>query len=57
MKLKGINRLFANLVNDINAFRMKLTLLVSQSEIINLDQFQHIKMQSQNADSEIDFPK
>lgn len=49
LKLQGKSKLFPSLVNDINAFKMKLKLFVSQLENEDLSQFPHLKEQSECA--------
>ena len=43
LKLHGKNKLFPDLVHDINAFKMKIKLFISQLEIQDLRQFPHLK--------------
>ena len=47
LKLQGKNKLFPDLVNDINAFKMKIKLFISQLEIQDFRQFPHLKEQSE----------
>ena len=47
LKLQGKNKLFPDLVNDINAFKMKIKLFISQLEIQDLRQFPRLKEQSE----------
>ena len=49
LKLQGKSKLFPSLVNDINAFNMKLKMFISQLENEDLCQFPHIKEQSECA--------
>ena len=49
LKQQGKNKLFPSLVNDINAFKMKLKMSVSQLEDEDLCQFPHLKGQSECA--------
>ena len=49
LKLQGKSKLFPSLVNDINAFNMKLTMFVSQMENEDLCQSPHLKEQSECA--------
>lgn len=49
LKLQGKGKLFPSLVNDINAFKMKLKLFVSQLENDDLSHFPHLKEQSECA--------
>ena len=43
VELQGKNKLFPNLMNLINAFKMKLKLFISQLENQDVSQFPHIK--------------
>ena len=49
LKLQGKNKLFPSLVNNINSFKMKLKLFISQLEKQDLCQFPHLKEQSEFA--------
>lgn len=49
LKLQGKSKLFPSLVNDINAFQMKLKLFVSQLENEDLCQFPHLNEQRECA--------
>lgn len=57
LKLQGKNKLFPSLVNDINAFKMKLKLFTSQLENEDLSQFPHLKEQSECAEDNGNFTK
>jgi len=43
IKLQSKNKLFPNLINLINAFKMKLKLFISQLENEDVSQFPYIK--------------
>ena len=43
IELQGKNKLFSNLINLINAFKMKLKLFISQLENEDVSQFPYIK--------------
>jgi len=45
IELQGKNKLFPNLMNLMNAFKMKLKLLISQLENEDVSQFPYIKWQ------------
>ena len=60
LKLQGKNKLFPSLVDDINAFKMKLNLFVSQLKNQDFIQFPHLKEQSEcdpENESNSDFTK
>jgi len=49
IKLQGKNKLFPNLINHINAFKMKLKLFILQLENEDMSQFPNLKEQIEGA--------
>jgi len=51
LKLQGKDKLFPRLVNGVNAFKMKLKLLISQLEKKDLSQLPNLKEQNECAEN------
>lgn len=56
-RLQGKNKLFPNLFNNINSFKMKLNLFIAQLEKQNFSQFPHLKEQCEYAPYKINLIK